>query len=55
MTTEQAPVLEFPALWRKTLEAWYPGGPASVREHLALSVERMSRATREECLEAVLG
>ncbi|HEX8825487.1 MAG TPA: hypothetical protein VF794_36595 [Archangium sp.] len=54
MTTEQAPVLEFPALWRKTLEAWYPGGPASVREHLALSVERMSRATREECLEAVL-
>ncbi len=41
-------------LWRKTLEAWYPGGPMSVREHLALTVERMSRATREECLEAVL-
>ncbi|WP_239469772.1 hypothetical protein [Archangium violaceum] len=34
-------------LWRKTLEAWCPGGPASVREHLALTVERMARATRE--------
>ncbi|HYO51690.1 hypothetical protein [Archangium sp.] len=41
-------------LWRKTLEAWCPGGPASVREHLVLTVERMARATREECLEAVL-
>ena len=41
-------------IYRKTLEAWCPGGPASVREHLALTVERMSRATREECLEAVL-
>jgi hypothetical protein len=41
-------------IWRKTLEAWCPGGPASVREHLALTVERMARATREECLEAVL-
>ncbi len=41
-------------IWRKTLEAWYPGGPASVREHLALTVERMARATREDCLEAVL-
>jgi hypothetical protein len=41
-------------LYRKTLEAWCPGGPASVREHLALTVERMSRATREECMEAVL-
>ena len=40
--------------WRKTLEAWCPAGPAPVREHLALSVERMARATREECLEAVL-
>jgi hypothetical protein len=38
----------------KTLEAWCPGGPASVREHLALTVERMSRATREECEDAVL-
>ncbi|HYO74189.1 MAG TPA: hypothetical protein VEU33_49770 [Archangium sp.] len=41
-------------IYRKTLEAWCPGGPASVREHLALTVERMSRATREECMEAVL-
>ncbi|OJH42441.1 hypothetical protein [Cystobacter ferrugineus] len=41
-------------IWRKTLEAWCPRGPASVREHLALTVERMARATREECLEAVL-
>jgi len=41
-------------IYRKTLEAWCPGGPASVREHLALAVERMARATREECEEAVL-
>ncbi|MFY0571434.1 hypothetical protein ACN28E_47435 [Archangium lansingense] len=41
-------------IYRKTLEAWCPGGPASVQEHLALTVERMARATREECLEAVL-
>ena len=40
--------------YRKTLEAWCPGGPASVREHMALTVERMSRATREDCMEAVL-
>ena len=40
--------------WRKTLEAWCPGGPASVREHLALTVERMARAPRDECLEALL-
>ena len=41
-------------IYGKTLEAWCPGGPASVREHLALTVERMARATREDCLEAVL-
>ncbi|HYO58443.1 hypothetical protein [Archangium sp.] len=41
-------------IWRKTLEAWCPGGPAAVREHLALTVERMAHATREERLEAVL-
>jgi hypothetical protein len=41
-------------IYRKTLEAWCPGGPASVREHLTLTVERMARATREECMEAVL-
>jgi hypothetical protein len=40
--------------YRKTLEAWCPGGPTSIREHLAQTVERMARATREECLEAVL-
>lgn len=39
---------------RETLNAWCPGGPASMREHMALVVERMSRATREECVEAVL-
>ncbi|MFY0525134.1 hypothetical protein ACN28I_18990 [Archangium gephyra] len=41
-------------IYGKTLEAWCPEGPASVREHLALTVERMARATREECTEAVL-
>ncbi|WNG20738.1 hypothetical protein [Cystobacter fuscus] len=41
-------------IYRETLEAWCPEGAASVREHLALTVERMSRATREECMEAVL-
>jgi hypothetical protein len=41
-------------IYRKTLEAWCPAGPVSVREHLALTVERMARATREECLEAVV-
>ncbi|EPX59115.1 hypothetical protein D187_003492 [Cystobacter fuscus DSM 2262] len=41
-------------VWRKTLEAWCPGGPAPLREHLALTVERVAHATREECLEAVL-
>ncbi|MFE8596110.1 hypothetical protein [Archangium violaceum] len=40
-------------IYRKTLEAWCPRGPASVREHMALTVERMARATREDCLEAV--
>jgi hypothetical protein len=41
-------------IYGKTLEAWCPGGPASVRDHLALTVERMSRATRGDCMEAVL-
>lgn len=41
-------------IYGKTLEAWCPQGPASVRAHLTLTVERMSRATREECMEAVL-
>ncbi|ATB44393.1 hypothetical protein CYFUS_009880 [Cystobacter fuscus] len=37
-----------------TLEAWCPGCSTSVREHLTLTVERMARATREECTQAVL-
>jgi hypothetical protein len=41
-------------IYHMTLEAWCPGGPVSVREHLTMTVERMARATREECLEAVL-
>lgn len=45
-------LMEF--IYRTTLEAWCPGGPVSVREHMALTVERMARANREDCLEAVL-
>ncbi|WP_257453233.1 hypothetical protein [Archangium lipolyticum] len=41
-------------IYRKTLDAWCPGGPASVREHMALTVERMARASREDCMKAVL-
>jgi len=41
-------------IYRETLEAWFPGGPASVREHMTLTVDRMSRATREDCMEALL-
>ena len=41
-------------IYRETLEAWCPGGPTLVREHLSLTVERMARATREDCMEAVL-
>lgn len=41
-------------LYGKTLEAWCPGAFTSVRDHLALTVERMARATREECMEALL-
>lgn len=41
-------------IYGQTLEAWCPGGATSVREHLALMVERMTRATRGECIEAVL-
>ncbi|MBM7116226.1 hypothetical protein [Archangium primigenium] len=38
----------------KTLRAWCPGYPSSLRGLLELTVGRMSRATREECMEAVL-
>ena len=41
-------------LYGMTLEAWCPGVRSSMRERLALMVERLARATREECLEAVL-
>ncbi|ATB34800.1 hypothetical protein CYFUS_000207 [Cystobacter fuscus] len=41
-------------IYGMTLEAWCPGGSASVREHLTLTVEHMSRATQEDCMEAVL-
>ncbi|MBM7116794.1 hypothetical protein [Archangium primigenium] len=41
-------------LYRETMEAWCPGGPASVREHLTLTVERMARATHEDCVQAIL-
>jgi len=42
------------SIYGMTLGAWCPGGAASVREHLVLTVERMARATREDSLEAVL-
>jgi hypothetical protein len=41
-------------IYGKTLEAWCPGAARSVRGHLDVVVERMARATREECIEAVL-
>jgi hypothetical protein len=36
------------------MEAWCPEGATSVRERLEKAVERMARATREDCLEAML-
>ncbi|HYO52560.1 hypothetical protein [Archangium sp.] len=36
------------------MDAWCPGGKAPVRERLELAVERMARATREDCIEAIL-
>jgi len=41
-------------LYGMTLEAWCPDGLTSVHEKLTLTVERMSRATREDCMEAIL-
>jgi hypothetical protein len=35
------------------LDAWCPVGDASVRERLAMAAERMARATREDCIEAI--
>jgi len=40
-------------IYGRTLEAWCPG-VRPVRGHLEAVVERMARATREECIEAVL-
>ena len=41
-------------IYGMTLDAWCPGGPSSARERLALMVERMARASRADCMEAVL-
>lgn len=41
-------------LYRPTLEAWCPEGATSIREQLTRAMERMARATREECIQAVL-
>ncbi|MFY0564534.1 hypothetical protein ACN28E_11835 [Archangium lansingense] len=35
------------------MDAWCPLGDDSVRERLATAAERMARATREDCLEAI--
>ena len=35
------------------MDAWCPGEDAPVRERLALAAERMARATREDCIEAI--
>ncbi|WP_309895995.1 hypothetical protein, partial [Archangium sp.] len=36
------------------MEAWCPEGQGPVRERLTRAAERMARATREDCLEAIL-
>ncbi len=36
------------------MEAWCPEGESSVRARLERAAERMARATREDCLEAIL-
>lgn len=41
-------------IYGRTLEAWCPDGPPSVREHLSLTVELMARATRQDCEQALL-
>ncbi|MFL5355554.1 hypothetical protein [Archangium sp.] len=35
------------------MEAWCPEGEASVRSRLEVAAERMARATREDCIEAI--
>lgn len=41
-------------IYGETLEAWCPRADRPVRGHIEAVVERMARATREECIEAVL-
>ncbi|KFA90350.1 hypothetical protein [Archangium violaceum] len=36
------------------MDAWCPVGDDSVRGRLAMAAERMARATREDCIEAIL-
>ncbi|WP_257452804.1 hypothetical protein [Archangium lipolyticum] len=36
------------------MDAWYPEGGASVRARLEVAAERMARATREDCIDAIL-
>jgi hypothetical protein len=36
------------------MDAWCPGGETSVRERLAAAAECIARATREDCIEAIL-
>jgi hypothetical protein len=36
------------------MDAWCPVGDASVRERLEAAAQRMARATREDCIEAIL-
>ncbi|PTL82079.1 hypothetical protein [Vitiosangium sp. GDMCC 1.1324] len=36
------------------MDAWCPMGEASVRARLEIAAERMARATREDCIEAIL-
>lgn len=41
-------------IYGQTLDAWCPEGSSSMREHLTLAVDRMAKATREDCTEALL-
>jgi hypothetical protein len=44
----------FKDLYGPTLEAWCPEASTSVHAHLVLLAERLARATREDCMRAVL-
>lgn len=41
-------------IYGRTLNAWCPKAPPTVRAHLQATVERMSQATREDCLQTIL-